>query len=235
MLKLSIIDKEVIALVVVAVIIGCMTWFFRKDSWKDYKKCFLFSTVLYICYQLGMLGMYLFSMPLVEAAKLAGSRRYLRTIMIALFMVYMAFALNTFSSFHLDKTIRYLMTGILVIGVLSFSYVSQGRINFVSSVMDNSTERLWIEKNKEIYAVPMHKSYCMLIPDKDSGYARHLQEYIFQSKKASSVVVKTADDLNGIKAKYIFVYDKENDTINTWIKEKYPEQFGNDVIVHSAD
>ena len=43
--------------------------------------------------------------------------------------------------------------------------------------------------------------------------------------------MNNVDVLNSISSKYIFVYDNENEIINTWIKKKYPNQFGNDVII----
>ena len=36
----------------------------------------------------------------------------------------------------------------------------------------------------------------------------------------------------GIPSDYILLYDQENDIINEWVQENYPEQYGNSVIVN---
>jgi len=206
-------------------------FFFSRNDWKDYKNCFLFTLIFYVCYQLGMLGMYLFSMPGGEATSLASSDRYLKTIIIAIFMLYIAFALKSFSSSSISENIKTLTAGILIICIASLSFISQGKLEFAPETVKNNEERMWIEKNRDDYAIPKHDSYCMLIPYDDGYFAEYLLEYIFQSRDVSSAVVDDPDDLKNISSKYIFVYDKDNEMIKAWISETYPEQAGNDVII----
>ena len=106
-----------------------------------------------------------------------------------------------------------------------------GKLEFAPATVKNDEERMWIEKNREVYAVPEHDSYCMLIPYDDGYFTEFLLEYIFQSADVSSAVVDDPDDLKDISSKYIFVYDKDNEVINTWISETYPDQTGNEVII----
>jgi len=63
MARVSFTSRGILALLGIAAIIGCCVFFFSRNDWKDYKNCFLFTLIFYVCYQLGMLGMYLFSMP----------------------------------------------------------------------------------------------------------------------------------------------------------------------------
>ena len=231
MFRLSITSKDVVALLGIVLLIGCCVLFFKKSDWKDYKSCFLFTLIFYVCYQIGMLGMYLFSMPGGEATSLAGSGRYLKTILIAILMIYMAFAIKSFSDVIVNGKIKALSAGILIICIFSFLYISQGKIYFAPTTVHNGEKRMWIENKREIYALPMYDSYCMLIPSNDSGYSYYLLKYIFQSNDVSSKIVDSIDDLNSVSSKYILVYDKENEIINTWIREMYPEQEGNDVII----
>ena len=230
-IRLSFTSKHVLVLLGIAVLVGCGIWFFARKDWKDYKICFIFTMVFYLCYQLGMFGMYLFSMPGGEATSLAGSERYLKTIIIAILLIYMAFAIKSFSNSNISESIKTLSAVVLFISIFIFSYVSQGKIEFAPATIDNSEERMWVEQNREKYAVPMHDSYCILIPKDDYGYAHFLLKYTFQSDDVSSEIIKSSDDLNSISAKYVFVYDQENDIIKTWINELYPEQTGNNVII----
>ena len=229
--RLSVMTKDAAALLAIALLLGSLIWIFKKDDWKDYKKCFLFTFIFYVCYQAGMLGMYLFSMPIGEAASLAGGERYLRTVIMAIFIIYMAFAIKAFSDINLNEQAKRFSVGILTLSVVAFSYFTQGKIVLAPTTVKNDATRLWIEENKDMYAVPMHNSYCILIPERDSGYTAYLLKYIFQSKKVASIIVDDADDLKSIRNKYIFIYDRNNDTIDKWLKEKYPDQYGNNVIV----
>ena len=111
MARVSFTSRGILALLGIAAIIGCCVFFFSRNDWKDYKNCFLFTLIFYVCYQLGTLGMYLFSMPGGEATSLASSDRYLKTIIIAIFMLYIAFALKSFSSSSISENIKTLTAG----------------------------------------------------------------------------------------------------------------------------
>ena len=231
MARVSFTSRDILALLGIAVMIGCCVWFFNKDDWKDYKNCFLFTLIFYVCYQLGTLGMYLFSMPGGEATSLASSDRYLKTIIIAIFMLYIVFAFKSFSNSSIKESIKTLTGGILIVCIISLSFISQGKLEFAPATVKNNEERIWIEKNRDNYAIPKHDSYCVLIPYDDGYFTEYLLMYIFQSRDVSSAVVDDPDDLEDISSKYIFVYDKDNETIKTWISENYPDQAGNEVII----
>lgn len=231
MLKLSTTFKDVWVLLIIAVLLGMFVFFFAKECLRDYKKLLIFSISLFVCYQLGMLGMYLFSMPGGEATSLAGSVRYLKTVLLAIFLLYMAFSVRMISLETFKQKDSLFSTIAVIVSIFVLAYVSQGSIQFAPKTVNNSEERLWIENNKELYSIPMHESYCMLIPSSDSGYAYYLLKYIFQSNDVSSKIVESIDDLSDISSKYILVYDKDNEIINTWINDTYPEQLGNDVII----
>lgn len=229
--NLSVTFKDVWVLLAIAVLLGIFIFFFSRENMRDYKKLLVFSIVFYACYLFGMLGMYLFSMPGVEATTLAGSKRYLKTILIAIFLLYMAFSIRVISLDKNKQKENLIFSIAVIVSIFVFSYISQGSIQFAPRTVNNSEERLWIESNKELYSMPMHESYCMLIPSSDSGYAYFLLRYVFQSTDVSSKTVESIDDLSEVSSKYILVYDKDNEIINAWINATYPEQIGNDVII----
>ena len=231
LLNLSVTFRDVWVLLGIAVLLGIFVFFFHKESLKDYKNLFIFSLILYVCYQMGTLGMYLFSMPGGEATRLAGSGRYLKTILLAILLLFIAFSIRIITIETINRTGSLVLALATIIYIFMLAYISKGVIQFAPKTVNNSKERLWIENYKEIYSIPMHDSYCMLIPNSDSGYAYYLLKYIFQSNDISSKIVENADDLNDISSKYILVYDKDNEIINSWISETYPEQIGNEVII----
>ena len=237
LLKLSITFKDVWVLLGIAVLLGIVILSFSKGNMRDYKNLLAFSFILYVCYQLGMFGMYIFSMPGGEATALAGSERYLKTILLAILLIFMAFAIRIASHNTINKIGSCVLSVAVIVSLFVFAYVSQGKIQFAPLTEYSNEERkwleerIWIENNKEMYSIPMHDSYCVLIPSYDSEYTYYLLKYIFQSNDVSSKIVENTDDLYSISSKYILVYDQENEIINSWISETYPEQIGNEVII----
>lgn len=49
-----------------------------------------------------------------------------------------------------------------------------------------------------------------------------------------SVLVDEETDMNAIASKY-FLYDYENEIINTWVKNNYLKQLGNKVIIREEE
>ena len=112
-----------------------------------------------------------------------------------------------------------------------YLYISFGKVKLAIQYTDNPEERNWIEGMKNAYGVPNESSYCVLIPKSDSGYAYFLEKYIFQSNSVGSAVISTQEDMDNITAKYVFLYDQNNEIVNAWVKNHYPDQYGNDVII----
>ena len=84
LLKFAVTYKEVWITAGICALIGVLIHFTRKELGKDFRKIAGFSFVLYVTYMIGMLGMYLFSMPGGESGNLAGIGRYTKTILIAI-------------------------------------------------------------------------------------------------------------------------------------------------------
>lgn len=78
--------KDVWLMFLCFVIAGIVWHFLCKNYRKSFYLATLFSLAMYITYQIGTMGMYIFSMPLVEAINLAGSTRYCKSILLAVFL-----------------------------------------------------------------------------------------------------------------------------------------------------
>ena len=99
----------------------------------------------------------------------------------------------------------------------------------------DASEREWIEGVKEKYSVPTESSYCVLLPYDDGQYTWYLGRYIFQSTEVVTTVIHCEGDLDGIEEKYILIYDRDNEDIQNWVRDTYPEQVGNEVIVRTGE
>lgn len=223
--------KEVLIVVGIVILTGILVLLTRKELLKQFIKIAVYSIIIYVVYQLGMLVMYIFSMPLKEAIKLAGIDRYIKTILIVILYLNMILVVELLSELSSKKWSTIVITFCTFISYFIGMYVSTGSIKTVVQNEVDSSERSWLESVSAKYDVPMYESYCILIPSKDSGYAHVLCNYIFQSTDVTALVVNNEDDLNEISSKYIFIYDQDNKIINSWVQANYPEQYGNEVII----
>lgn len=232
--KFMISYKEVWIAVGIVGVIGLLITLFERKFVKIFVKVTLFSLAIYALYQFGMLAMYLFSMPGGEATSLASIDRYTKTILIAILYVNMILAVILISN-----TVGKRMTGIITVVVFaSFfvgMYISTGSIKTVVQNEIDTSRRDRFEELCIKYDVPKYDSYCFLIHSGDSEYAYYLGKYIFQSNDISIVSVENEETLDRITSRYLFVCDQNNEIINEWVEENYPEQLGNEVIVQSME
>ena len=128
-----------------------------------------------------------------------------------------------------------LVTVLLTVLLGAFVKCSSGEVKLAIQYNSEPEQRNWIEATKKEYDIPSNESYCILIKKNDAGYANYLGKYIFQTSDVCSVLVDDDDDLNSIDSRYIFLYDQENEIVNTWVRNNYPEQVGNKVIVREEE
>ena len=236
LLKFAVSYKEVWITVGICALIGVLIHFTRKELGKDFRKIAVFSLILYVTYMIGMLGMYLFSMPVGEYGKLAGVGRYTKTILIAILYLNMVPAVVMISDLPEKQMKTVFTTACVFVSFFIGMFISSGSIAAVvinktdNGESSSTAERKWIEDAGKKYNVPMESSYCILIPSEDSGYAYHLGKYIFQTS-VKVRIIQSEDDFNLVSQKYVFVYDQDNEIIQDWIQKVYPDQVGNEVII----
>ncbi len=231
MLKLSVTHRGVWITFGILLLTGLLTVLICKEQWRVWVKAILFSVAVYVTYQVGMLGMYLFSMPGKEATALAGSDRYVKTILIAILYVAVILFMKILAELNMRKYASVAAAAVMFVLPFVYMQLSMGAVRFVWQGNDSSVTRDWMEQTRNEYAVPDGESYCVLIQDESSRtYVYFLGKYLFQSDDVTTMVVTDRDDLYSIDAKYIFVYDSENTVIQDWIRDNYPDQAGKVVI-----
>ncbi len=206
---------------------------FNKESLKGSLILSGIAVAIYIVYQIGMLGMYIFSMPVNEAIGLSGVMRYTQTILLAIIYMMLIVVLISISGLKNHHKLNVaLMTACMLL--IALQYKTFGKMNLAFKYVDvyDQTERIWIEEQKQKYSVPDEESYAILIHDGEStDYTMHLCTYIFQSNKIKSRIIKTAEDMNEIDSKYVFCYDSDNEVIQNWIRMTHPDQEDHVVII----
>lgn len=231
MLKFAITWKDVWLTFGVVLLVGILIFAFAKDEKSSYIKITILSVALYAVYQIGVLAMYLFSMPLGEAVSLAGNTRYTKSILIAILYLTMISAIKLISCIHTRKMVTAAATVILCVSFCVHMHFSLGKIRIAVKYYENPAERNWIEEARKEYKIPRGSSYCILLPGSDAGYAYHLLRYMFLSNAINPLIAESFEDMDHIDSRYIFVYDQKNEVANEWIEKNYPDQYGNKVIV----
>lgn len=215
----------------VFLIILLVTYFVIKSLKTTAIRLFFTSLITYFLYQAGNLAMYLFSMPTSEAIRLAAIERYTKTILIAILYILMILVIQIISEASINQTKVWSITLLIAAFTVYLSYATFHQIRTPFYYADHPEKRLWLESQIQKYKLPESSSYCFLLPQNDSGYFDFLGRYEFDSSSTKSRVIDSYDDFSEITEKYVIIYDTENDIINQWIEDNYPNQIGNTVII----
>lgn len=225
-LKFAVSWKDIWLAVILFAVLGCMIFAWGKPLKHLYAKIFLASAGLYLVYQLGMLAMYIFSMPTQEALRLASAERYSKTILTAILYLDMIPAIKLISEIPVKKYRVLLSTVCVCAGLYLFTCIP------TQSLAKFTTEpRSWVEAAKYEYHVPEYSSYCVLLSPGDSDYAYFLLQYLYHSSAIRLIYVDNPDCLENITEHHIFIFDPDNPLIANWVNANFPSQIGHRVIL----
>ncbi len=220
----------------VLAVAGLIVFLLARDQWKSFLHPLGFILLLYLGYQVGLVLMYIFSMPLREAFYLTEVARYDRTILIAL--VYLVFALMLPLLTEKARPLP-LVGGLSVamgLSVLLMQWQTGYSMNafhpkpHMMWVYDCGETRSWMESLKEKYEIPENDRYTILIEDWDSDFFYYLGMYVFSSTNVDVLEKATLEDLEKIRNSWVLIHDMENPAVREWLKETAPEQADSPVI-----
>lgn len=213
-------------------VLGGLVFLLNRPMRKDFIRIALFSAGLYLLYQLGNLGMYLFSMPTVEALHLGGVERYTKTILLAILYLNMLPVLRLISDTAVKSRALALTAGFLVT-LFAFLYLNLGSLEAIFQGREDPAKRQWLESVRVEYGLPEGESYCVLLPTEtasDNGYTYVLTRYTFRTNSAQ---VLTEDDLGSLSADdahFLLIYGTESPAVSAWVRTHYPDQSGRPVV-----
>lgn len=216
---------------VVAGIIWC---FLLKKQMRTFCLMASFSLVMYVTYQIGTMGMYVFSMPLSEAMTLAGATRYCKSILLAIFFIILILYMKIISSLNCLNTRNVLFYLGLIAAIATMWRFTGDDFRFFFNIQGDRRpkERSWIETNVKKYSIPYGAKCCIFAPEKSRGYMLYICKYVLQSSNISALYIDSEEDLELLSdCNYIFIYDEDNQIIQKWIRNNYPDQINQDVII----
>ena len=225
--KYAVTRKELLCLVLWLAVLGIMVWLFAGALKKPYLRLLAWSAGLYVVYVIGIMGMYLFSMPLEEALSVGSLSRYAKTLDIALYYLMACCAVSVLSRTE-EKRLRAAAGTVLVVLMVgtwgtqlgSFKTIfEQSRVDLHNSIQ----RRLDFEEVLAEYGVPAESSYFICIPEEDYGYIYFLCKYLMDSANLDAVLIREEAQLEQAREYEFFInLDEDNPVIQKWLEENFP-------------
>ena len=190
------------------------------ESGQTMKKTFLLAVAVYVLYQLGTLGMYLFSMPGSEALSLAGYSRYHQTIVMYVTGLIIIETMQGLAELQSTpfRTIRSIAT---VIVALTFIYYTLApNLSFYRKQNLEKTERYKFDQLIAQYDIQEGLSYLILASEdrNDGGYLYFMSKYLLDP---AYVLIQPGKNLSQIHLSdfdYVIAFE-ETDEIWAFLSE----------------
>lgn len=210
--------------------ISALIWFANRTKIKITLKFSFMVFGMYALYIVGLYGMYVFSMPMIEARILIEILRYVGTIDIASFYLILAFVLQLLEGIENHKKTAGAVAAVFAGLLLLWGGLTQCR---VISGNPYPLPRMRIDHAAEEYGIPLG-SPCVICSTVDIAdeYMENIAQYLLLSEL---IIRENAFDGTNIDVMntfpYIIMIDYQDELVNQWIRENYPDQYGNSVIV----
>ncbi len=195
---------------------------FERSLLKKTGSHLSYLVLIYLIYQVGMLSMYLFSMPNEEASYLAGYDRYHKSILI--FIVYMLCVELIYINNSIGAGIRskYAMQVISTIMVLNFFLTLSPSIDLYKKQNLENSIREKYDNLVSNYAIPKNSSYIVVIKDWNPGYVYFLSRYLLYSTEINVITEKDLNNLDGKLYDYEYLILLDTSEITTdYINQKF--------------
>lgn len=196
----------------------------RKEKNRPAARLAAFALLSYGVYMVGMLGMYLFSMPSGEAARLASYDRYHKTVlMFSWGLLLMSFATWQQVSAPGRKALRNVLGGGIAVLVLATFSLNPKFSNYRPQEQ-SGTERVRLEQLLDENQVPRGKTYLFLVSDQreDSGLLFYLAGYLLDTQDFAIRTPTTAEEADPELYEYVIAWEDTPECRAYW-QEHFPE------------
>lgn len=201
--------------------------FVLKVNCADTTSSFIFAVLSYIGYQIGNLGMYLFTMPLVEALELASYPRYHKSILlfVAAIVCIGVLSLRYEDSRAMRKNIVQLCCCAVCAVTIWFSltpYIGTYKPQQLSPEQD----RVKMHRLIEDYDIPLKATYIIVLDD-DYGKQmsfRHMARYVLDSEDVKARYLSDLKEQEHLfnEYEYLIIFH-ETEPVVQYITETFGE------------
>ena len=227
MVIFSVSGKELYLVLALMAASGILVCVLSGKHLDKVKKLFLFCAVLYLVYELGLLLMYIFSMPADEAYRLAGAERYRRSILMVFIYLTAVCTLSAMSDMELNAKKKSLSAAAILL-LLGFWRLDAGGFTHIFQG-ESHPARDGIEQILREYDVPEGSSCFMCAaPNIYAGAEIHICQYLLESEKVWMSYEADEAELERMCGEYDYLLflDEENTLARAWADENYPDQKG---------
>ena len=224
--------QELLWLLAWLAVLGVLTWLLAGAMKKHYLRLLAGIAGIYAVYTLGMMGMYLFSMPRYAALTFNCIDRYMRTIDTAIYYVLAYYAVRLVSAVENKR----LNAAVSACAVLLMLGSWRGNLGGFSNVLElrnkkPNADRAAFENLLEEYGVAKGCSYLICKPEGYPDYVYFLCKYLMDSPVLEQIVVTEESQLDMAgDYEFLILFDDDNPVIEAWVREHYPEKAGEKAI-----
>lgn len=184
-----------------------------------------FSVLIYIFWQLGTLGMYIFSMPIGEALTIDGYERYHATIFVFAGGIIISCYLLLLNNLLLDQNglLKSLCVCSAFVLIWFFSHISN--FNYLKRRQYEGTIREKYDQLVEKWGIQEGKNCLVVVADNDEnqGYVSYMTRYLLYPKSYNCVQLKDAIIKNDTQLQqydYIITFGDDNNLLQ-FMQEKF--------------
>jgi len=229
------IDSALLHILIILLVTAVVLRIFYKQIYKLCSMTFCFIYCLIICtiYQIGNFAMYIFSMPLEEANRLAGYERYVMTLEMFIMGVILTVLLQFVIKTAWNQKWYYEWKKLLVIVLLFVSIVWDKNVSakeWVVHKVYTSGREADRPRMDEIIAnnnLEDGKSAIVYISgpnDRDVGYRYHMSRYLLWSGNIKTVNTKQINQLNDFgQYDYLIILDRDPEVIEWLVSSGFTE------------
>lgn len=201
-----------------------LLWMYRKNSEmkKIVKNTFIFMLISYGIYQISLLAMYIFSMPMAEAEKLASYSRYYRTILLFEYGIVITTTLRILNNGIDVKKERVIETIIIILTMLLIVFSPNKLQQMYQRNFKEVKIREEISQFKEKGLIPEEKSYFVYVGDDERytlDYIYHMWCYEYRSPRIRVVhKLSELENKKELEAYEYFIVLKSTEELEQFLK-----------------
>lgn len=229
-IKNTAINRNFIIIVIFTIIIGIIITIFNRKNIKNFLKLNAYIYTIFISYLIGLIGMYIFSMPLNEA--LAAIERYEKTMFIFMYLFFIIEIIKLLNNFEYKKIKDSICIIAIICLIILVNISSFKQYKSIFSIEYNKANRDKLESIVKENNLTGQNKYLIAIKKDDFGYNYHLLEYLTFTSKPQTLIVKDSSILDKYKDKYDYLInlDTENEILRNWIQENYQGQENKNLV-----
>ena len=201
--------KTVLYLFLIGIFLLLIRRFVSKKDCGMLRGTLCFAGLSYLLYQLGLLGMYILTMPLAEALTMAGYERYHQTILLfvsGLVLIAAIQEIHDCAGHHVKGAV---LAGCVLIGITA---VLQPHFGYYTRQSLAGTDREKYDRLISDYGLEGKETYLVLVSadreDRaDRDYLYYLTQYLLSPRDMAFASASTVSTLADEKFEFVILFD----------------------------